>query len=148
MRTVITVDEMRLAPRLTSIALVTLALLHFLWGKGSSLPFRDRKKLADAVIGSSRVPPPSACFAVAGALTCGAALVTNVFPAPGPVRRSGVLIMAAVFGSRGALGLAGKTGLVSPGSDSETFLRLDRRVYSPLCLTLALGSLLSMRRPH
>ena len=145
---VITVDEMRLSPRLTSFALVALAILHFSWGKGSTFPFRDREKLADAVIGSSRVPPPRACFAVAGALTGGAALVANVFPAPVPVRRIDIVIMAAVFGSRGALGLAGTTALVSPGSDSDTFLRLDRRVYSPLCLALAVGSLLSMRRPQ
>jgi hypothetical protein len=35
------------------------------------------------------------------------------------------------------LGLAGRTRLVSPSSASPRFIRLDRRVYSPLCLALA-----------
>ena len=43
----------------------------------------------------------------------------------------------AVLTTRGALGLAGRTDIVSPGSSSERFRQLDRQVYSPLCLTLA-----------
>jgi hypothetical protein len=48
-----------------------------------------------------------------------------------------------VLTGRGALGLTGKTRLVSPSSASERFGRLDRRVYSPLCLVLAGLSALS-----
>jgi hypothetical protein len=43
----------------------------------------------------------------------------------------------AVLAGRGALGLAGRTALVAPGSVSARFTRLDRRVYSPACLALA-----------
>jgi Protein of unknown function (DUF3995) len=62
------------------------------------------------------------------------------------LRTLGVLGVAGVLGGRGALGLAGKTQVVSPSSDSARFSRLDRRVYSPLCLGLAGLSLLSLRR--
>ena len=53
--------------------------------------------------------------------------------------------MAGVLGLRGGLGLFGKTDLVSPGSNSERFLRLDRRIYAPLCIALSLGSLAASR---
>ena len=48
--------------------------------------------------------------------------------------------MAGVFGTRAAVGWAGKTDLVSPGSNSARFRRLDKRLYSPLCAALAAGS--------
>ena len=54
--------------------------------------------------------------------------------------------MAALLGVRGALGLLGKTEVVSPGSSSERFLRLDRQIYSPLCVALSLGSLVAAQR--
>ncbi|MGH3411365.1 MAG: DUF3995 domain-containing protein, partial [Streptosporangiaceae bacterium] len=61
------------------------------------------------------------------------------------VRRAGVSAVAAVLAVRGGLGLAGQTRLVSPVSVSARFRRLDRRVYSPLCLTLAGLAALSAR---
>ena len=57
------------------------------------------------------------------------------------IRRLGLLGVAATLGVRGVLGLAGRTDLVSPGSDSRRFRRLGRRLYSPLCLALAVGAL-------
>ncbi len=104
------------------------------------MPFRSRDELADAVVGTSLVPPPPACFAVAGALATGAVLAAPVVPIPPGVRRPALRVMAGVFGLRGALGLMGRTDLVSRGSNSERFLRLDRRLYAPLCLALSLGA--------
>ncbi|MGH3396522.1 MAG: hypothetical protein ACRDPO_17710 [Streptosporangiaceae bacterium] len=52
---------------------------------------------------------------------------------------------AACLAVSGGLGLAGQTRLVSPVSVSARFMRLDRRVYSPLCLTLAGLAALSAR---
>jgi hypothetical protein len=127
--------------------LAALALLHVAWGSGSAFPFRSRRALADAVVGSSWVPPPAACFAVAGALATGTALVVDVLPLPPTVRRASLVAMATVFGVRSALGFSGNTVLVSPGSDSERFIRLDRRVYAPTCLGLSIGSLVSMGGP-
>jgi hypothetical protein len=143
----ITVREMRITSRLTGGVLAALAVLHLAWGFRSAFPFRTRRELADAVVGSSLVPPPMACFAVAGALATGAALVGNMMPVPPPIRRFSLLGMAAVFGFRSALGFSGKTALVSPGSDSERFVRLDRRIYAPICLGLSIGSVVSKDRP-
>jgi hypothetical protein len=83
---------------------------------------------------------------VATALATGMVLVADVIPVPQPIRRVSLVGMAAVFGFRGALGFTGNTARVSPGSDSERFVRLDRRIYAPTCLALSFGSLVSMRR--
>ncbi len=135
----------RIAAGTTVGVLGVLSALHLAWGLGSSIPFRSRDELADAVVGTSLVPPPRACFAVAGALAAGAALAVPVAPIAPGVRRSALRVMAGVFGLRGALGLLGRTDVVSPGSNSERFLRLDRRLYAPLCLALSLGELAAAR---
>ena len=126
-----------------SAGLVTLAALHAAWGAGAAWPFPGRRELADAVIGAGEVPGPAACFAVSGALAAAATLVAG-WPAGRPVmRRLGVGGVVIVLTGRGVIGLAGRTRLVSPSSVSERFTRLDRRVYSPLCLALAGLSALS-----
>jgi Protein of unknown function (DUF3995) len=123
--------------------MVVVAGLHAAWGAGVAWPFPDRDTLADAVVGATEVPGPAACFAVSGALGAAAALVGG-WPAGHPaIRRTGAAGVAAVLAGRGVLGLAGRTRLVSPASRSARFQRLDRRVYSPLCLTLAAMSALS-----
>ena len=125
-------------------ALLGLAGLHAAWGAGSSWPFRDRRALADAVAGTTEVPGPAACFAVGGALAAAGALVAG-WPAGRPLLRgTGVAGVVGVLAARGTLGLAGRTQLVSPASSSARFTRLDRLVYSPLCLSLAALSALSL----
>ena len=95
------------------------------------------------MVGTSEVPAPAACFAVSGALAAAGTLVAG-WPRGRPVlRRMGVAGVVGVLAGRGALGLSGQTRLVSPASLSERFSRLDRRVYSPLCLALAGASALS-----
>ena len=127
----------------TSATLAGLAVLHVLWGRGSSFPFRTRDELADAVVGSPSVPPPGACFAVAAALASGAALVADVAPVPRGLRRTALLVMAGILGTRSALGFTGRTTVVSSGATSATFTRLDRRFFAPLCLALAVGTLVA-----
>ncbi len=134
---------MRLTARLTASVLAALSALHLAWGFGSSFPFRSRAELADAVVGTSAVPPASACLAVAGALAAGAALIANLVPIAPTLRRSAIRGVASVLGLRGALGLMGKTEVLAPGSNSERFVRLDRRIYAPLCLVLSVGCLSS-----
>jgi hypothetical protein len=120
-----------------SAGLLALAGLHAAWGAGAAWPLRDRADLADAVVGAREVPGPAACFAVSGALAAAGALVGGM-PAERPaLRRLGVAGVTAVLAGRGVLGLAGRTRLISPASTSPRFTRLDRRVYSPLCLALA-----------
>jgi Protein of unknown function (DUF3995) len=130
----------------TASTLLAIAGLHVAWGRGSSFPFADRERLGDSVAGRASTPPPSACFAVAGALTVAAALVTDVPGLPRWTQRLGVTGVAAVLAARAALGFSGRTDAVSPGSVSTRFRRLDRRVFSPLCLALAAGAFSSRRR--
>jgi len=133
----------RRTARLTASVLTALSGLHLAWAFGSSFPFRSRAELADAVVGTSAVPPPSACVAVAGVLAAAAALVAEVVPIAPALRRTTICGVATVLGLRGALGLMVKTELLAPGSNSERFVRLDRRIYAPLCLGLSVGCLAS-----
>jgi Protein of unknown function (DUF3995) len=128
-----------------SAGLLALGALHAAWGAGSAWPFPDRSALADAVIGADNVPGPAACFAVSAALAAASGLVAP-WPRSRPaLRRLGVSGVIIVLAGRGGLGLAGRTRLVSRRSVSRRFARLDRRVYSPLCLALAALSALSVR---
>ena len=128
------------ASSLTAATLATIAGLHVAWGRGSSFPFASKSELSDAVVGSQAVPSAGACYAVAGALFAASALVADVPVAPRRVRRLGRRVVGGVLATRGVVGLAGRTDLLSPGSASPRFRRLDRRYFSPLCLALALGS--------
>lgn len=130
----------------TSGVLSGLAALHVAWGLGSTWPCADADALAETVVGGSTVPPPVACFAVAGALGTAAALVSGVptrFPRLLTLGQAGV---ASVLGARLVLGFLGRANLVSPDAPSPQFQRLDRRLYSPLCLALAAGAARSLTR--
>ena len=95
-------------------ALFALAGLHAAWGAGSAWPFPSRRELADAVIGTSEVPAPAACFAVSGALAAAGALVAGWPRGQPALRRIGVAGVVGVLAGRGGLGLSGQTRLVSP----------------------------------
>jgi Protein of unknown function (DUF3995) len=136
------------ATHVTALTLIGLAALHVAWGRGSSFPLADRDDLAEAVVGTSIVPGPLPCFGVAAALLVAASAVQNRPQWPTGPRGVALTGIAGVFGGRGLLGLAGKTSVVSPGSDGVPFRRLDRRFYAPLCLGLAAGVLSADRRPE
>jgi len=127
----------------TAIVLAGIGALHVAWGLGSSFPFRDRAALADTVVGNDAVPGRRATLAVAGLLALAAGLVADVLPAPPPLRRIGVVGVAAVLATRAAVGFAGRTERLVPGSNSPRFVAADRRVYSPLCALLAAGAVVS-----
>lgn len=123
-----------------SAGLLGLAGLHVAWGLGATWPLPDRAAFADAVVGTEEVPPPAACFAVAGALGLAAALVGGRPRRVPMLRRLGAGGVVGALAARGVVGVFGVTELVSPGSNSPRFLRLDRRYYGPLCLSLAVLS--------
>ena len=125
-----------LATATAGALLLGIAGVHVAWGRGSTWPLPDRDALNDAVIGRDATPSPPACYAVAGALTTAAVLVSGQ-PVRLPLRRLGVVGVVTVLTARGVLGLAGRTDLAVPGSVSPRFRRLDRRAYAPLCLTIA-----------
>jgi hypothetical protein len=125
---------------LTAGTLAALAGLHVAWGLGSSFPCADRHDLAEAVIGRGTVPGLLPCAGEAAALLAAASAVEDRPRWPGALRRLALVTVAGVLGCRGALGLAGKTDVMAPGSDGHRFRRLDRHFYAPLCLGLAAGA--------
>ena len=135
--------------RATSIAtssaagvLAAIAGLHVSWGLGSSFPLRSRESLFENVAGGGgNAPGPLACFAVAGCLATAATTVAG-YPRSLPrARRGAAITTSAALGGRAALGFSGRSYLVAPGQRvSETFTRQDRRVYSPMCLALAIAA--------
>lgn len=129
----------------TSVALTALAGLHLAWGAGASFPARDRKELADLIVGTHSVPPPRQCYAVVGLLGAASTLVIDVGPWPRSVRRAGVATVAAVLGLRGMTGLLGRTSALVPWEPSSDFVVRDRRFYGPLCPALAAGAVSSLR---
>jgi len=125
--------------RLTSIVLFAIAGLHVLWGVGSSFPFRSRRELADSVVGRDEVPSAMACMAVASLLAVTAILVAGISPLPTRMRTVALRVVATVLATRGIIGALGRTSIISPGSESPAFVRLDKGLFSPLCLWLAAG---------
>jgi hypothetical protein len=119
--------------------LAAIAGIHVMWAVGSPWPLPDREALADAVIGRAggEVPSPAACLTVAGLLVTAASLVGGLPRRKPRLRRIGALGVVVTLGARGSVGLAGRTDLLSPGSSSQRFRELDRRIYAPLCLALA-----------
>src|SRR3954447_21972225 len=129
----------RSVERVGAATLLGIAALHGLWASGSSWPAKDRDELADLMAGRAggSVPSPAACLTVATLLASASALVIGRPRRLPRLRRAGTAVVAGVLGVRGACGMAGRTDLLSPGSTSPRFRRLDRRYYSPLCLGLA-----------
>jgi hypothetical protein len=133
----------------TATTLAAVGGLHAAWGVGSSFPYPDRVTLSRVVAGTPELPGRRDSFAVAALLGAAATLVADVAPVPRPIRRIGVVVVAGVLTARGALGLAGTTSVLVPWQPDPEFVRRDRRVFGPLCLALAVGSLTSLRfRPR
>jgi hypothetical protein len=137
----------RNAEHAAATALLGIAALHVLWAAGSSWPAEDREALADAMAGrvGGSAPSPTACLLVATLLGSASALVAGRPQRLPRLRRTGTIGVSVVLGVRGACGMAGRTDLVSPGSTSSRFRRLDRHYYSPLCLALAATAASSAR---
>ncbi|MFC7625794.1 DUF3995 domain-containing protein [Microlunatus sp. GCM10028923] len=137
----------RVLAGVTAGALAAIGGLHAAWGVGVSWPARDRVSLAHQVVGSERVPPPAACFAVTGALTAAGALVlarTSTDDRARWLGHLGTAGIAAVLGLRGLGGLVG-SGLLRTGHPE--YRRRDVAVYSPLCLALAAAVIMVRRVP-
>lgn len=127
-------DGIRTARNLGIGGLLAVAAVHANWARGSSWPLPDRQQLAWMVAGSKEMPPATASLSVAALLSAGAGFVAG-FPRRKPrLGRLGAAGVVAVLATRG---LMGAVGLMPQQRDSEAFARWDRRLYSPLCLSLA-----------
>lgn len=129
----------------TAVALLAAGAVHAVWATGSSFPFETRSALNDAVVGRQASPRPADCVAVAVVLATAAGAVTIAGRHDHRLARLVAAGVAAGFAIRAALGFAGRTRMLVPGSESATFVRLDRRVYAPLCALLAAGAATAAR---
>ena len=128
-----------------------VAVVHALWGLGSTWPEADQEALARSVVGSGRrrMPPAWQCFAVATVLAL-VALWPFVMLGRGEVPWV-LAISVAIAGVFIVRGLAGYSPRWRQHFPDEPFATRDRRYYSPFCLLLGVGYLAllagAMERP-
>lgn len=138
---------MKFTPAILIAVLVALAALHAWWGVGGRWPGHDERSLVELVVGrtrSMRMPSLVRCMLVAAALFAAAGLVALEgkviavdFGMPaGALVQVGYWIAGAVFALRG---LAGYIPVIFAYAEGTPFALLNRRFYSPLCLLIAAG---------
>ncbi|MFZ5784280.1 MAG: DUF3995 domain-containing protein [Pseudomonadota bacterium] len=118
-----------------------VAVIHALWGLGSTWPEASEEALARSVVGDGRrrMPPASQCFGVAAALG-----VIAVWPFVTLGRDEVPWVLAGSFVIAGGLivrGLAGYSPRWRGHFTDEPFATRDKRYYSPFCLLMGVGYL-------
>lgn len=126
--------------------LTGIGALHAVWATGSPWPAKNRRRLAEATVGTATETPSTlpTAFVAAAALAAGAVsagvLGEGRF-ATGIRRLVGcALLIRGLVGGPAALAVL---GMPKPG---KTFVELDSRYYRPLCLTLALAAFVGAGR--
>jgi Protein of unknown function (DUF3995) len=134
---------------LTAVVLLAIAGLHVYWAAGGRWPGHDAASLNAKVVGSrsgasmpSRSPTIAVSVGISGmALGALAARGLIALPLPGVVH---VLTWIAA-GVLAARGLGGFFDLrLRPHTVALPFGRLNRRIYSPLCVALAGGLIVAL----
>lgn len=122
---------------LVFIPLLAVTMVHMLWAFGSTFPAQSKDTLADTVIGRRPMAPRWMSFAV-GVLVFIAGMWALALsdPSTNIVLRGVGGFLALVFLIRGLIGYAPFWRRML---SAEPFARMDRKVYSPLCLYLAAG---------
>lgn len=126
------------------VALLAVAIAHFIWSVGGTWPIRDEVLLAKTVVGRpgiTRMPPRIASFAVAVATLAAGVVALSLADRTaggGWLTAIGALLALAFLGR----GLLGYTAGWRARFPEEPFATLDRRNYSPLCLGLGAGFLI------
>jgi hypothetical protein len=133
-----------LAASLAAALFLGIAAIHAYWALGGCWPGHDPESLARIVVGGPpgmRFPRRGATWAVVAVLIGAAATALaagGVVRVPAPL---GLVRGAALLGTA-ALALRGLEGFVDtrlrPDTAGSPFVPLNIRVYSPLCLVLAL----------
>ncbi|MBZ9714008.1 DUF3995 domain-containing protein [Deinococcus multiflagellatus] len=129
---------------LAAVGLVVVGALHVAWGLGSPWPAPSPEVLARAVVGGmpGGLPGLGPCLGVAALLFLGALLVVWAPQGPG-LARLGAGLVAATLLARGLAGFF--MPALSPAFRVQPFHRWNAWLYSPLCVLLGLGALLSLR---
>lgn len=129
-------------PRIFALAFLLLAVLHLHWAFGGHWPAPDSRSLARLVVGGQdRMPSRFACTLVAlGLLLPLPALLAPKALPPG-------VASWILWGTALVLLLRGVTGLfetrLRPAILGDPYAHWNARLYSPFCLILALGLMLT-----
>ena len=125
------------------LVLLALAGLHLYWGLGGFWPGHDAPSLVATVVGSHarRAPGFVECAAVAFALAAAASIVFMrqgriQYGLPALIVYGGYTVLILVFAGRGL------ATYLTPFFDyarDTPFFDLNRQLYSPLCLAIAAG---------
>jgi hypothetical protein len=118
--------------------LAALAAVHAAWATGSAWPARDRRRLAQLVAGTERMPGPAQCAAVACGLATSSALVAGLGGERSIARVARGVVCGALL-VRGGAGLTGSTQHLVSWTPAPEFMRRDRRWYGPLCLGIGVA---------
>jgi hypothetical protein len=127
----------------TAAAFVALAGLHVYWGFGGRWPGTDEETLVAKVVGTpagTRMPGPLACLGVAALLVAAAVLVLSARRLletgfPSVLTTGGAWAVAGVMLLRGVGGFFHT--VIRPETRGTPFAKLNRVLYSPLCLALS-----------
>ncbi len=138
---------------LAAAAFAAIAVLHAYWALGGCWPGHDPHSLARTVVGGPpgmAFPTPAMTWAVVAILGAGAIVVLAAaglvaLPLPAGWPRAAAWLGAAVLLVRGVEGFVDVR--VRPDTAGSPFVRLNRWVYSPLCLVLALLTFAAGRGP-
>lgn len=123
--------------------LFVVALVHIYWAFGGRWPGHSERSLAETVVGPTpggKMPGMLACLAVAAALVVAAFLPLQhtglvSLPVPAWVTYLGSWVVVAVITLRGIGGFFERT--LRPNIIGMRYDRLNRLIYSPLCIVLA-----------
>lgn len=137
---------------LAAVAFTAIAALHGYWALGGLWPGRDEESLALLVVGGQpgmRMPGRAATWVVVLLLLLAAATVLAtgglvIVPVAERLVRGGAFLGAGVLLLRGILGFF--FTWIRPASAASPFARLNVLLYSPLCLALALLTVLAASR--
>jgi hypothetical protein len=123
------------------VILLAVSTAHFLWSIGRTWPIRTEKLLAQTVVGFEgieRMPPRLASFGVSVATLAAGIIALALADHDGGGLALSLLglPLAAIFLARGIIGYTPWWAKMTP---EPNFRLNDTRVYSPLCLFLAVG---------
>jgi len=133
------------------ITLTLISLVHLRWASGSTWPAKDEHNLVKMVIGEPNMHHmPSKKFILIIALLIFISGIIALWggnaialPLPLWIREFGLFILAFIFGTRGL-----STYMIAKqlGKRTMPFKALDRALYAPISLLIAIGYIILLIR--
>lgn len=134
---------------LLAVILTSLAFLHLIWAAGATFPFANQQALARSVVGRrgiTQLPSRSSVALLAVLLLLAAVAAYLMGNHPADLPRAAKLMLApaglfigGIFLLRSIVGVLPAFERAAP---EQPYLKLNRRLYSPLCALIGAGFLM------